>query len=585
MLSIVVVVFNMRREAPRTLETLRFDYQGIDPSLYEVIVVDNGPSCPLGSDLVASIDPQYRYFPYPADSPSPAAAINAAVREAKGQSIGLLIDGARMLSPGILRYSLLALRAYSRPLISTLGCHLGSMPQQQSVAQGYTRDQEDALLDSIDWRSDGYRLFDISCLAGSSKYGILAPLAESNALFMPRQLFEELGGFDEGFRTPGGGLANLDFYQRAQQLDGVQLVTLLGEATFHQVHGGVTTRPGETWAPLADEYRSLRGAEFDCYPLPWLRTDFLGQVREPFIPWLERACSQRQALYDTVSSDPHLHAPTPPLAARPDQQRVIAILGMHRSGTSLLAGCLQESGLVLGDVVTTAPHNRKGNRESLPIRALHDDLLERSGGAWDRPALAVSWQPIHRLLQQAVCESFAHQPCWGFKDPRSLFCLQGWIDQFPHLETVAIVRHPEEVASSLYARNRMPLSQGLELWYAYNVQLLHWMNQRSCPLILFSSDSGFFQEQALQLIRGLRLPRSSALNRLQFHDPSLRHQDSTGLELPQHVSHLYEQLIERVAIPGTMTSASPDLTSDVVHKRSWSQRVRHWLGRLSSPDH
>ena len=32
---------------------------------------------------------------------------------------------------------------------------------------------------------------------------------------------------------------------------------------------------------------------------------------------------------------------------------------------------------MLGDVVTAALHNRKGNRESLPIRTLHDDLMQQ----------------------------------------------------------------------------------------------------------------------------------------------------------------------------------------------------------------
>ena len=43
----------------------------------------------------------------------------------------------------------------------------------------------------------------------------------------------------------------------------------------------------------------------------------------------------------------------------------IAILGMHRSGTSCLAGSLQEAGIYLGDVVTSAAHNQKGNRENV----------------------------------------------------------------------------------------------------------------------------------------------------------------------------------------------------------------------------
>jgi len=42
----------------------------------------------------------------------------------------------------------------------------------------------------------------------------------------------------------------------------------------------------------------------------------------------------------------------------------ILILGMHRSGTSCLAGCLEEAGLYLGDVNLKAGFNKKGNREN-----------------------------------------------------------------------------------------------------------------------------------------------------------------------------------------------------------------------------
>ena len=42
----------------------------------------------------------------------------------------------------------------------------------------------------------------------------------------------------------------------------------------------------------------------------------------------------------------------------------VAIVGMHRSGTSCLAGCLEDLGLTLGKVNRAAPHNLKGNNEN-----------------------------------------------------------------------------------------------------------------------------------------------------------------------------------------------------------------------------
>ena len=44
---------------------------------------------------------------------------------------------------------------------------------------------------------------------------------------------------------PGGGYVNLDFFERVANAPGVNLVTLLGEGSFHQVHGGTTTNGAE----------------------------------------------------------------------------------------------------------------------------------------------------------------------------------------------------------------------------------------------------------------------------------------------------------------------------------------------------
>ena len=219
---------------------------------------------------------------------------------------------------------------------------------------------------------------------------------------------------------------------------------------------------------------------------------------------------------------------------------------MHRSGTRLLTGTLQESGLVLGDVVTVAPHNRKGNRESLPIRALHDDLMQRAGGDWDRPPQQVSWQPVHTALRDAVIASHLGDSFWGFKDPRTLFCLEGWLDVLPNLQMVAIVRHPEAVARSLQARNGMALADGLELWRLYNARLLSWLERRpGMPLLHFADDLDRFRVDVVSLMTTLALPRRLKPDALRFPDAALQHQRSSQEPLPPPVDALYQQLLER----------------------------------------
>ena len=226
-------------------------------------------------------------------------------------------------------------------------------------------------------------------------------------------------------------------------------------------------------------------------------------------------------------------------------QQVVVILGMHRSGTSLLTGTLQEAGLVLGDVVTSAPHNREGNREALQIRALHDDVLHCSGGSWDHPPSKVVWQQVHRALRDQIVTGYQDEHCWGFKDPRSLFCLQGWLEALPQLQAVAIFRHPEAVARSLQAREGMALADGLVLWRLYNQQLLYWMDQLEVPLLHFSPDLNAFCADAEALIDRLGLPLQIKAQALQFPDASLQHQSSSELSLPRNVQALYNELLDR----------------------------------------
>ena len=75
---------------------------------------------------------------------------------------------------------------------------------------------------------------------------------------------------------------------------------------------------------------------------------------------------------------------------------IVCILGMHRSGTSCLAGSLEEAGLYLGDVITNTPHNLKGTRENRRIFTLHDGILGRCGGTWQHPPERIDWTDSDR---------------------------------------------------------------------------------------------------------------------------------------------------------------------------------------------
>ena len=113
-LSVVVVFYNMRREAARTLHSLSRAYQeGIDDVDYEVIVVENGSTHDqkLGAEFVESFGPEFRYLDLGDDAtPSPVArAQPRRSARAAARAFALMIDGAHVLTPGVLRFGLAGL--------------------------------------------------------------------------------------------------------------------------------------------------------------------------------------------------------------------------------------------------------------------------------------------------------------------------------------------------------------------------------------------------------------------------------------------------------------------------------------------
>jgi len=270
-LSFIVVAYDMQREVPRTLESLMIPYQiGCSPEDFEIILIENNSKNVLDKKSIESQFPNVRYFLNKINPSSPSYAMNLGLQHAKGEAVAFCIDGARMMSPGIVKGILNAQCLFDDFVVATHAYHLGSEPQNVSVPSGrYNQIKEDELLASADWQSDGYKLFDISVLALSSRAGWFGAIAESNCIALSKKSAIELGGYSEEFVTLGGGYANLDFYARAQQLKNHQLVYLLGEGTFHQVHGGVATNRDDTpHDDYKNEYVKIRGAEFKTKPLP-----------------------------------------------------------------------------------------------------------------------------------------------------------------------------------------------------------------------------------------------------------------------------------------------------------------------------
>jgi len=272
-LSIVVIFYNMTREASRTLYTLSTKYQrDVRTDDYDIIAIDNGSSTPLGQDFVKSFGPNFDYNYFETESVSPVGAINFGARHAKGEYVAIIVDGARMVTPGLIRQTLDALDAFPNPFVCSLAWHLGPDVQNKSMLDGYNQATEDSMLASINWRDNGYSLFEVSTLAQSSNMRLGGGMPRECSWFaMERSAFLDMNGYDERFQTPGGGLVNHEFLERLAANTKIEPVVLQSEGTFHQFHGGVATNVGlkeHPWAQFAQEYESLFGRSFKRVDTP-----------------------------------------------------------------------------------------------------------------------------------------------------------------------------------------------------------------------------------------------------------------------------------------------------------------------------
>jgi hypothetical protein len=288
----VLVVHDMARELPRTLRSLGPGYQrGLVVDDYEVIVVDNGSAHPVDPELVAGFGGELRLERIDPAPPSPARAANHGLRLAKGDLVGLVVDGARMATPGLLAEARRAACLAPRAVVTAPAFHLGPVRHMQAAEAGYDQAAEDRLLAESGWEADGYRLFDISTPAGSWGRGLFGPAGESSSLFCPRAIWGELGGLDERFALPGGGLVNHDLFRRACALEGVELIVLLGEGTFHQYHGGAATTRRYSWDEMHAEYEAVTGLPHRPPANPPL---YMGRAQPGLLPLIEH--SARQAI-------------------------------------------------------------------------------------------------------------------------------------------------------------------------------------------------------------------------------------------------------------------------------------------------
>jgi len=439
----------MQREIIRTIQSFLSPYQiGIENKNIEIIVIDTGSeNLP---DLTQFKD-RIKFVQFKSKHPSPVEAVNHGISIASSDLVGVLIDGARMVTPGMCRDVIHVNDVYDRAFITTLAFHLGPKIQMESVFEGYNQEVEDQILDKIDWINNGYDLYLASSLALSSINGIYGPIAESNAIFTTKKIWKELKGFDERFISIGGGLSNLDVYKRACEIDDLKHIRLSSEATFHQVHGGVATnnKQGVHDKIFNKEYESIHGKPFSVHdripelhgePSPHIQyffrkpksVDELISENQEYIQFL-KIQSELNKLLKNISKSFQFQV-NDLLNSLLDSP--VIIVGCRRSGSKILSQFFQKQGLFLGNNL-----DQRGDSEEWvePIHSIITNERFLAKNSFDMRHVAILRDKALSILSKS---NMNKKTPWGFKLPEAMLCIPELLKAFPKARIIHIVRHP-----------------------------------------------------------------------------------------------------------------------------------------------
>lgn len=174
--------------------------------------------------------------------------------------------------------------------------------------------------------------------------------------------------------------------------------------------------------------------------------------------------------------------------------RTVVVLGMHKSGTSVVAAIVSALGIHLGDeLLGPDSSNPLGHYEDLEILELNERILAASGGSWLHPpprsALLENRDQFVPEIKEIVESRNSEHTIWGWKDPRSVYTLELFLPQLSRPRLLVVRRDADAVAQSLLRRDSIDLSAGRDLWREYNARIDDILRRYPYPRLEVQFDS------------------------------------------------------------------------------------------------
>ena len=201
--------------------------------------------------------------------------------------------------------------------------------------------------------------------------------------------------------------------------------------------------------------------------------------------------------------------------------RMLLITGMHRSGTSLVAGWLHACGMDLGeDFYEPTYGNPLGHFEDLDFVGFHKRALERQGLDFVLTPDQVITTTIEDTKDAyALLREKPGRQQWGWKDPRSALFLDFWRARLANVRVLGLYRPFSTVVDSLMRRdllqpasawkksllpvwhspkNRWLTKRYLGTWIRYNEALLAFADAYPDDVVLVRTDAVLQDEASLR---------------------------------------------------------------------------------------
>lgn len=228
----------------------------------------------------------------------------------------------------------------------------------------------------------------------------------------------------------------------------------------------------------------------------------------------------------------------------------VVVLGMHRSGTSLITRLVNLVGMSMcrdDDLVIGRAGNPRGHWEAQSMNAFNDELLGELGARWYCPPRN-DQGAFERLVAThgaralaTLADAHPSRP-YVWKDPRTSILLPFWARVLAgRVAYVLAVRHPFEVCDSLERRDQFAPRLGLALWERYTREGI--LRAAGAPVVIGTYDEVLaapveWCERLAAFLSGLGLPAEmNAPGVKAFVSPGLRHSERSWTD-PDHSAGL-----------------------------------------------